>query len=51
MGDGAPDPFRESPDSFTSIETENIVMSTKKIEELNQRIKMEDLRQDSFLPK
>ena len=51
MGDGGPDPFRESPDSFTSIETENIVMTTKKIEELNQSMKMEDSRQDSFSPK
>ena len=51
MGDGGPDPFRESPDSFTSIETENIVMTTKKIEKLNQCIKMEDLRPDSFSPK
>ena len=33
------------------IETENIVMTTKKIEELNQSMKMEDLRPDSFSPK
>ena len=52
MGDGGPNHFRESSESsFTSIETENIVVSTKKIEELNQNTNMGDLRQDNFSPK